>query len=63
MEKIIEWNQGAKRDDTKYDKKICQSLLLSLVDKEKIFKSEIDDEVLQFIKGKLLKWNICFYLY
>lgn len=52
VEKIIEWNQGAKRNDVQFDRKICYSLLLSLVAKEKLLESCISQEVIDFIKGK-----------
>lgn len=54
VEKIIEWNQGAKRYESEYDKKVCHMLLLSLVSKESLRKREVNESVIQFIKGDFL---------
>lgn len=51
VDKIIEWNVGEKRHDLRYDRKICQSLLLSLIAKEELRQSIVDDKVMEFIKG------------
>lgn len=51
--KIIEWNDGTKRENVNYDRKICHSLLLSLVSKEQLKASVVSDEVMQFIEGDL----------
>lgn len=51
VDKIIEWNSGPERDDVRFDKKICHSLLLSLVHKEQLRDSLVDDDTLEFIKG------------
>ncbi|XP_055309118.1 uncharacterized protein LOC129573007 [Sitodiplosis mosellana] len=48
VEKIIEWNVGPRRDDTQYDRKVCHSLLLSLVAKEQL--QAVDAAVMEFIK-------------
>lgn len=52
IEKIIEWND-TKREDWLYDKKICQSLLLSLVSNENLRESFVADEVMEFIRGNV----------
>lgn len=54
VDKIIEWNQGANRNDSEYDKKVCQMLLLSLVSKEGLRKHQVNGDVIQFIKGEFL---------
>lgn len=51
VDKIIEWNIGPERDDARYDRKICHSLLLSLVHKDQLRASIVDDDVMEFIKG------------
>lgn len=45
--KIIEWNE-TKRDDEKYDRKVCHSLLLSLVAKEQL--QVVNEAVMKFVK-------------
>lgn len=50
IEKIIEWNGGATRDHIEYDKKICRSLLLSLVAKDNLRSFNVDNNVMEFIK-------------
>lgn len=59
VDKIIEWNTGIKRDDIRYDKKVCQSLLLSLVAKKQLQESVVDADVMRFIKGK----NVYFFFF
>lgn len=51
VDKIIEWNTGPERDNLCYDRKICHSLLLSLVHKDLLRKSVVSDDVMEFIKG------------
>lgn len=51
VDKIIEWNTGPERDDIRYDRKICHSLLLSLVHKDRLRESVVSDDVMEFIKG------------
>lgn len=51
VEKIIEWNEGAMCNDVEYDRKICRSLLLSLVSKDDLCACKVHDDVLNFIKG------------
>ncbi|XP_055312022.1 uncharacterized protein LOC129574267 [Sitodiplosis mosellana] len=50
VDKMSEWNTGLKRDDIRYDKKFCQALLLSLVDKQQLKQSIVDADVMQFIR-------------
>lgn len=38
-------------NDVEYDRKICRSLLLSLVSKGDLCLSKVPDDVIQFIKG------------
>lgn len=61
VDKIIEWNTGFKRDDVRYDKKICHSLLLCLVAKAQLQKAVVEPDVIRFIKGKICTiffWNL-----
>lgn len=73
VDKIIEWNQGPKREDIIYDRKICHSLLLSLVCKDQLSAGKIDDEVIKFITCNyftlisrcyycsFVNWNVFYY--
>lgn len=54
VEKFIEWNEGPMRVDVEYDRKICRSLLLSLVAQDDLRSFNVDDDVMQFIKGSIL---------
>lgn len=51
IDKIIQWNEVPKRDDDRFDRKICHSLLFSLVIKNDLAKFKVSDEVMTFIKG------------
>lgn len=57
MEKLIKWNEPAKRSDIAYDRKSCFTWLLSLVGKEQLAASNVDSETMNFIKGAA-----CFHL-
>lgn len=51
FEKIGEWNQIPKRNDVTFDKRVCHSLLYSLVSNENLRSRIISDDVMEFIKG------------
>lgn len=57
VDKIVEWNTGSERDDVRFDKKICHSLLLSLVHKDQLSASMVNDDVMTFIKGNLSNFS------
>lgn len=51
VQKLIGWNEPAKRSDTQYDRKACYIWLLSLVEKDQLSAHNVDLEVMNFIKG------------
>lgn len=51
VEKLIGWNEPAKRSDIAYDRKSCFTWLLSLVGKEQLAASNVDSTIMDFIKG------------
>lgn len=50
IDQIITWNTEA-RDDVRFDEKVTHLLLLSLVHKDKLCASIVDDDVMEFVKG------------
>lgn len=52
VSKILEWNlDDEKRGDLSYDRKICQSLVMSLVSKNDLLESNINKDVINFIEA------------
>lgn len=56
LDAITEWNIDTKRDKKIYDEedkdeKMCHSLLYSLVSKENLRENNINNHVVDFIKG------------
>lgn len=52
VDSIIKWNEGAdERNDVRLDRKICHSLLLSLLSKEQLRAYDVSDDAMEFIKG------------
>lgn len=60
VDKIIEWNDGPMRNDVEHDRKICRSLLLSLVAKDDLCAAKVNDDVKRFIKGIAFFFQIHF---
>lgn len=53
IDKILHWNGiEAMQNDSAYDKKICQSLLVCLTSKDDLANSRITKDVKAFIAGK-----------
>lgn len=50
--KIRGWNTSMFRNDTNYDMKIVQALLVLCVGSDVIIAGDISEKVLKFVKGK-----------
>lgn len=54
VDKILEWNTDhEKRGNLNLDRKICQSLVMSLVSKDDVRESKISGHAKEFIKACL----------
>ncbi|XP_055309267.1 uncharacterized protein LOC129573095 [Sitodiplosis mosellana] len=51
VEKLIGWNEPAKRSDIQYDRKACFTWLLSLVGKEQLAACNVNRETMDFLKA------------
>lgn len=66
VEKLIEWNGPAKRNDIQYDRKTCFTWLLSLVGKDQLAACNVNRETMDFIEGNcmfLLIFMVLMYIF